>query len=345
MDINKRKQIQRIFLFFAALLLLVKLVRDQGSDLILNQVTGTTMGTISYQVKYKASENLNYQIEIDSLLYAFNQSLSTYVSNSEISRLNRSGNFVFESPFFYPVLLASKEIHQITKGAFDPTVGTLINAYGFGPDTEPQELNDALIDSLLQFVGFSKIDFDSHQITMPTGAYLDLSAVAKGYAVDLVADYLKSKSITDWMVEIGGEVNAHGTNEKNEAWAIGIVDPLSKMNEQKTFAIARLNNRSLATSGNYRIFYQKEDKIYAHIIDPRTGRAGDHNILSASVFASNCMIADALATAFMVMGIDEAMKILEKDDLLDAILIYQGPQEIEYFVTDGIRETVRVTPD
>jgi thiamine biosynthesis lipoprotein len=341
LNIDKRKQTQRVLLFFAAILLLVKLVRNQNPDLLMNEVSGLTMGTIAYNVKYKTLEPIDYKMQIDSVLKKFNQSLSTYIPESEISKLNKSGSLVFQDPVFYPVLLASKKVHLATKGAFDPTIGPLINAYGFGPDKASKTLNQHVIDSLLHFVGFSKINFNPSLITIPNGTYLDLSAVAKGYAVDLITNYLKSKNIENAMVEIGGEVRTFGTNDSGETWRIGIQDPLIESEEyQPPFAVVNLKDRSIATSGNYRNFYRIDDKTYAHIIDPRTGKMSKKNILSASVFAPNCMLADAYATAFMVLGVEASMEILKVDDRLDALLIYQGEEGPEHIITDGVKAEI-----
>jgi thiamine biosynthesis lipoprotein len=307
----------------------------------MNEVSGLTMGTIAYNVKYKTLEPIDYKMQIDSVLKKFNQSLSTYIPESEISKLNKSGSLVFQDPVFYPVLLASKKVHLATKGAFDPTIGPLINAYGFGPDKASKTLNQHVIDSLLHFVGFSKINFNPSLITIPNGTYLDLSAVAKGYAVDLITNYLKSKNIENAMVEIGGEVRTFGTNDRGETWRIGIQDPLIESEEyQPPFAVVNLKDRSIATSGNYRNFYRIDDKTYAHIIDPRTGKMSKKNILSASVFAPNCMLADAYATAFMVLGVEASMEILKVDDRLDALLIYQGEEGPEHIITDGVKAEI-----
>ena len=344
MNIDKRKQTQRLLLFFAAIILLIKLIKNENDDLLMNEISGSTMGAITYNVKYKTKEPINYETQIDSVLKKFNHSLSTYIPESEISRLNQSGNLVFENTFFYPILMACKEVHSATKGAFDPTIGPLVNAYGFGPKKTSKILDQSLIDSLLQFVGFSKINFNSSFIALPKGAYLDLSAIAKGYAVDVIADYLKSKDIKDAMIEIGGEVRAFGTNYKGEAWKIGIQDPLIESeNYQPPFAVVSLENRSVATSGNYRNFYHIGDKIYTHIIDPRSGNIGKKNILSASVFATNCMLADAYATAFMVLDIETSMMIIKSDDRLDALLVYQGEAGTEYIISDGIKSAIILT--
>ena len=341
MNIDKSKQTQKVLLFFAAILLLVKVIRNQNTGLLMNEVSGLTMGNIIYNVKYKTLEPIDYRTQIDSVLKKLNKSLSTYIPESEISKLNQSGNLAFQDSVFYPVLVASKQVYLATKGAFDPTIGPLINAYGFGPDKVSKILDQHIIDSLLQFIGFSKINFNSSLITLPKGAYLDLSAVAKGYAVDIIADYLKSKNIEHAMVEIGGEVRAFGTNERDEVWKIGIQDPLIESEEyQPPFAVVNLENRSVATSGNYRNFYRIGDKIFAHIIDPRTGNMGKKNILSASVFAPNCMIADAYATAFMILDIETSMEILKADDTLDALLIYQGETGPDHIITEGIKSDI-----
>ena len=340
MNPDYKKKLPRIFFFLAALLLMVKVIREKDESIVTNHVTGQTMGTIPYSIKYKTAGAQDYQFQIDSVLRAFNQSLSTYIPNSEISRFNRYDTLVYETSMFYPVLEASRKIHELTNGAFDPTIGPLVNAWGFGPGKDIKVVAQAQIDSLLEYVGFDNIQFNRDYAIKKSGVYLDFSAIAKGYAIDLVADFLVKKGVTDYMVEIGGEVGVQGTNDKGYLWSIGIEDPLVSKDEQKVLAIARVENRALATSGNYRNYFERDGKIYAHIIDPRTGYTSNQSILSATVFAPDCMTADAYATAFMVIGVDEAMKIVNADPLLDALLIFQTDSGESVIMTENLKDQV-----
>ena len=312
----------------------VTIVRNDSPKL--RQLNGQTMGTIVYNVKYMGGSDDLHKSEVDSVLEAFNQSLSTYVSDSEITQLNQTGDLTYQSVFFYPVLARSREIFEKTEGTFDPTVGPLISAWGFGPEQQIPDLDSLAVDSLLQITGFEAVDFDNEQVTLPNSYRLDFGAIAKGYAVDLVGELLESKGIEDYLVEIGGEVRCRGTNEENKSWSLGIEDPTVAMDEQQLLAIVRLKEQSLATSGNYRNYYKKEGRIYAHIIDPRTGYTAKHNLLSASVFATDCMTADAYATALMVLGLEEAKKLVEKEEI-EAILIYQEEAgSLSSYVSSGI---------
>ena len=340
MNTPSRKNLPRLFFFLAAVLILVKVIRDQNKEIVLNEIAGQTMGTIPYHIKYKTKGERDYKPSIDSLLVAFNQSLSTYLPASEISRFNRADTLVFESSLFYPVLSKSRHVYEATGGAFDPTIGPLVNAWGFGPEKDVHFLSQEQIDSLLLLVDFSKITFSQSHAIKPSGMYLDFSAIAKGYAIDLVGNFLRKQGVQDFMVEIGGEVIASGVNEKGSVWNIGIEDPLVKREEQKLFAIVRLENRAVATSGNYRNYFERDGRIYAHIIDPRTGYTSEQSILSASVFAADCMTADAYATAFMVLGVEEAMKIVEQDAGLEAMFIYRGAEKEEVAISSGMKNNI-----
>lgn len=300
------------------------------------------MGAIAYNVKYFGS-TADLKGEIDQVLVALNQSLSTYIPDSEISRLNSQGQLDFESPYFLPVLETSQRIFSKTGGAFDPSIGPLVQAWGFGPKKSASSLDTEAIDSLRLIIGFSKVQFDAQTITVPTNFQLDFSAIAKGYAVDLVAELLEKNGIANYMVEIGGEVRCKGVNEKGKTWTLGIEDPTVQKHERRLFAVTRLKNRALATSGNYRNYYKKDGRIYAHIIDPRTGYNAMHNLLSVSVFAPDCMTSDAYATAFMVLGIEKSYTIAEDDNELDALFIYQNEAgELAVLVTDGIKPFVEI---
>jgi len=308
--------------------------------------TGVTMGVVQYNIKYLADETTDYQKEIDSLLAAFNQSLSTYIPDSEISRFNNTGtdSIVFNSSFFYPVLSASKLVFDATDKAFDPTVMPLVNAWGFGPNGEPviSDGDEEKIDSMLQFVGFDKLWFDNKKLTKHVAnLQLDFSAIAKGYAVDLVGDLLSDNGIDNYMVEIGGELRCMGKNKSGNFWRIGIDNPqyLEKGGEALSAKI-QIENRALATSGNYRNYYIKDGKRYAHTISPISGKPVEHSLLSASVFAKNCMLADAYATAFMVIGEKRARKIISTNEELEAILIYEENGELKNYISPTLEKYI-----
>jgi thiamine biosynthesis lipoprotein len=329
-------------LLFVIALFVVVFLRNRGSETDVIMLQGRTMGPIEYHVKYLSADGISYQKEVDSLLAVFNQALSTYVPTSEISRFNQSDSLVFETGFMLPVLETSRYIHQVTEGAFDPTVGPLVNAWGFGPNKQPSA-DTAKVDSLLNLVGFNKIQFTSTYVTKGvSGMYLDFSAVAKGYAVDLVGNYLASKDIGNFMVEIGGEVTCKGKNEKGKLWLIGINNPDPDTDNEGVAATVGLENRAMATSGNYRNFYVLDGKKYAHTIDPASGRPVQHSLLSATVFASDCMTADALATACMVMGVEKSVALFEAHTELDAILIFSAENgDLHTVVTSGIKDKVK----
>ena len=337
---SRASRVIGVLLFAIALVYFIRLSnQDEPKQ---QAFTGLTMGTIPYTVKVIATASMPIGSGIDSVLKAFNQSLSTYIPDSEISNFNRLDTLVFESGLFHPVLKRSQEIYEATNGAFDPTVGPLVNVWGFGPDKSIKVPDSVIIDSLLQLTGFDQIKFNRSYATKQPGMSLDFSAIAKGYAIDLVAEFVESYGIEHYMVEIGGEVRARGKNLKGKGWSIGIDDPLVAKNERKMLAILEINDLSLATSGNYRNYYEKYGIVYAHIIDPRTGYNKHHDLLSASVFSSDCMTADAYATGFMVMGLEESIKMVEQDPELEALLLYQENGEIKSYVSPGLRSAIIV---
>jgi FAD:protein FMN transferase len=310
----------------------------QGKQEIYIAFDGRTMGT-TYHILYFDKEGRNLKPQVDSLLIVFNQSLSTYITDAEISKFNRARSFVFQLPFFYPVLNSSKEIYEVTSGFYDPTVMPLVNAWGFGP-AKPTQPNKQQVDSLMTFVGFEKIVFNKDSVwKSDQRVQLDFSAIAKGYGVDVVTEFILSKGIENLFVEIGGEVVAKGKNlAKNRLWEIGILDPNSDPINQQYKVFVSLKDKAIATSGNYYNYREVDGIKYSHTIDPQQGYPVEHAILSASVFADDCMTADALATAFMAMGHEKALEILDANKKWDAILIYSdadGGQSI--YMTDGLR--------
>ncbi|WP_375585024.1 FAD:protein FMN transferase [Cyclobacterium xiamenense] len=299
-------------------------------------LTGPTMGT-SYRIVYLDPGKRDFQEEIDSLLREINQSLSTYIPDSEISRFNQTDSIVFESPYLYPVLKASNEVYQATAGAFDPTVGPLVNAWGFGP--EGASLKDSVaIRQLLEQVGFDQLFFDESVLKKTNSAsYLDLSAIAKGYGVDLVGAYLEQRGVQHFLVEIGGELVARGRNERGELWKVGVSRPSEEGLANDLYSIIALDNKGMATSGNYRNYYVKDSVKYSHTISPFTGYPVEHRLLSATVVARDCMTADAFATAFMVLGLEKAIEIQTARKDLEIFLIFNDEQgQMRYHVSEGL---------
>ena len=322
------------------------------------QVYGETQGT-TYTVKYLAQKGNNYQLAIDSVLVAFSQSLSTYIPDSEISIFNKMENvdssIVFQNEFFYPVLKSSKEIFELSEGAFDPTLAPVIRVWGFGEMAEPEKIPSDKIDSLLNFIGFDKyIVFDKTSLKKTKKhIQLNFNAIAQGYAVDVVALFLEKKNIKNYMVEIGGEVRANGKGTSGEGWKIGIDKPIEEgkdstqttqtnQNSQsrQLQAIVTLNNKSLVTSGNYRKFYIRNGKKYPHTIDPKTGYPVTHTLLSATVLANDAITADGLGTACMVLGKDKALELIEKLENTEVFLIYDENGTIKTVMSKGFEDSI-----
>lgn len=292
---------------------------------------GMVFGTI-YHITYQS--NTNYQKEIEAELQKVDNSLSPFNKTSIISRINRNEKVKVDEMFSEVFQLAEK-ISGDTDGAFDITVAPMVNAWGFGFKTGNPPTRQT-IDSLRAIVGFHTVSLqDGYVIKKNPKTMLDCSAIAKGYGTDVVARFLKKKGVQNFMVEIGGEIVVNGNNEKLQPWRIGINKPTDdSLNiNQAIQDVVSVSNIAMATSGNYRNFYYKNGKKYAHTIDPKTGYPVQHNILSATVFADDCATADAYATSFMVLGLDGARKILEKHPELCAYLIYsdqKGSNQIWY---------------
>lgn len=319
----------------------VWMVRQKSDELIKVSFNGETMGTY-YNIVYLHPEGSNYKDAVDSLLIEWNNSLSTYIPDSEISRFNRNDSFQFVSQYFYPILIKSQEVFKATGGAFDPTIMPLVNAWGFGPE-ENEMPDSAKISELKKLVDFNKIIFDSIEVKKAiTGMSLDFSAIAKGYGVDVVGTLLKQKGIENFLVDIGGEILCRGINDRGTPWTAGIEDPSTEIFNRKIKAIIEVRDKAIATSGNYRNFYVKDGKKYAHTISPFSGYPVEHSILSATVMANDCMTADAYATAFMVLGVETAIAIINDHPEMDAYFIFSDIDgTIQTYMTDGIRSILK----
>lgn len=282
--------------------------------------SGLVFGT-SYNITYQSNDNL--KPEIEKVLAEVDASLSPFNEKSVITHVNRNEAVTLDDHFI-TVFRLSSEIYKDTEGAFDITVAPLVNAWGFGFKNGTMPDKQA-IDSLKQFVGFDKVKLqDGKIIKTDDRLMLDCSAIAKGYGVDAVAKMLKSKGISNFMVEIGGEIVASGENPKGAPWRIGVSKPeddsVSVSNDIQ--GIINISDKAMATSGNYRNFYYKGGKKYAHTIDPKTGCPVQHSILSATVVSNQCAKADAYATAFMVMGLEKAKAVLARHKDMMAYFIY-----------------------
>ena len=325
-------------LSLVAVVLMVYFFR-KGQNLTTNtniHIAGKTFGVVAYHIKYIDPTGRNLQPAIDSVLDNINQSLSTYLPESEISLFNSKDSLIYQSSHFYPMLVNSKIVFEKTNGAFDPTIMPLVKAWGFGPNkSRAREMRAVNVDSLLKYVGFDRVVFDEEKVKKNTPKLaLDFSAIAKGYAVDVVATLLESYDIQNFMIEIGGEILCKGKNLKGEFWAIGIDNPTydpASGNAAIALAIA-LKNSAIATSGSYRNFYERAGKRYIHIIDPKTGMPLEQQLLSASVIMSSCTLADAYATAFMVMGTQKSKKFALANGIA-TILIYDEEGIIKTYIS------------
>lgn len=300
---------------------------------------GFVFGTI-YKVTYQYDEDLKEAIEAE--LKKVDNSLSPFNPNSIITHINRNETVEPDS-FFVEIFKLSQRISEETNGAFDITVAPLVNAWGFG-FKQSTGVDSLTVDSLRQIIGYRRIALKDNQVIKEDPRMmLDCSSIAKGFGVDVVGHLLERKGIKNYMVDIGGEVVVRGKNPRMNNWQIGINKPIddSLSVNQELHTILAISNVGMATSGNYRNFYYKGGKKYAHTIDPRMGYPVQHSILSSTVIAKDCATADAYATAFMVMGLDSAKVFCENHPELDAYFICTGNDgEYETYFTDGMKKYI-----
>lgn len=290
------------------------------------QVSGFAQGT-TYAVTYENSIDKYLNKEVSQLLAEFDSSLSNYIPSSTISKINNNEDVIADS-LFVDFFETSKKIYDISGGAFDISVGPIVNAWGFGwksgnvPDSTQ-------IDSLQQIIGFNKLSLVNGQlIKQDSRMQLVSNAIAQGQSVDIVSRYLEALGIKNYLVEIGGELKAKGVNANGVAWRIGIDRPdvLNVVESRQTQTVIEVNNQAVATSGNYRKFREINGKRFSHTINPATGYPVNHSLLSSTVIAPSCAEADALATAFMVLGLEQSMKILLDNPQYEAIFIYEDSE-------------------
>ncbi len=285
-------------------------------------IKGETMGT-TYTITLYSKED--YTNQIGNLLKEINNHVSTYIPDSDISRFNNADSvFILRKTgkdHFLINFEKSKKISRNTDGYFDPTVMPLVNYWGFGYQNKEAriEVDSTAVDSLMQIVGFHKIIHNRGELRKSnTAVQLDFSAIAKGYAVDEISRLFEKNGVENYLVEVGGEVFAQGLNKKGSEWRLGLNTPKAEAALTDYEIIIKLSGKGIASSGNYRNFYEVDGKKYGHIINPKTGYPSLNELLAATVIATDCMTADAYATAFMAMGLDKAIEIANKNDELVA---------------------------
>lgn len=319
-------------------LVLVFITFFSCSELKKTSLSGLIFGT-SYNIQFYGSGNSNYSNEIVDIFKEIDMSMSTYKKTSIISRVNNN-NSVQLDDHFKNVFSFSKKIYEITGGRFDPSIGLLVNYWGFGPE---KYIPDSKINPndqftyLLSKTGFNRFEIIDNKLSRPMDSYIDFNAIAKGYAVDEVAKFLKNKQIDNFLVEIGGEINSSGINiDKNKPWLVAIDMPRFD-GDRSNYSSLELNNISLASSGTYRKF--KIDSMgnrYAHIINPLTGYPTKTNILSVTVKASSCVEADAYATAIHSMNIEEIKEFFSINNNIASLVIFENDKnELEELILNN----------
>ncbi len=309
--------------------------------------TGTALGT-TYQLKFFHPEELDLEKGLDSIFRVINKSMSTYQKDSDISKINSGETGIKVDGNFREVFQYSEKIYKQSDGYFDPTVGNLVNAYGFGPDKNLDSLSISEMDSMMQYVGFNKLELTSDNIIkkQQPGIYIDFNAIAKGFTVDVIARYLNSKNVEDYLIELGGELVAKGINKgRQQPWIVAIDDPQQTEGERTFQATLKLKNRAMATSGNYRKFRidSTTGERFVHTINPLSGKPEKSNLLSVSVLAENCAMADGYATAFMAMGFEKSKEMLKNLEDVDVYFIYtEADEAVKVYTSQGFKDALNV---
>lgn len=333
----------RYLLFFVAAVFFVAC--DSTEDRYSIVMDGYAQGT-TYQVTLVSDSVVDYSDEINHIFNVIDQSMSMWIDTSLISRINQGDTAVVVDEHFENVFNTSMEVSERTSGAFDFTVGPLARAWGFAEDGKVEQMDSVVVDSLLQLVGYEKVELENGKVRKRDPKIrFDFNAIAQGYTVDVIHDYLYEMGYRDFLIEVGGELRASGVNASGKTWRIGIDKPSEEIQTDRFIAVVQLDDRALATSGNYRKFYIDEETgmKYVHTINPKTGYPVQSNLLSVSVMASDATTADAYATAMMVKGLEES-KILLKDmeGQLDAMLIYSDASgKWQTFTTAGFESAIQ----
>lgn len=318
----KKKNLITLFFLLIALFFLFFYPSKQNEPYMRNE--GRVFGTF-YSLIYQHPEGVDLHQEVIAALQGLDASLSIFNDSSVIARINRGAQGEVDA-LFLQMYNQALEVSTVTNGAFDITVGPLVDLWGFGRGTRKQ-VSKAEVDSIRQRVGYHNLTLQDNVLVKADSLIrLDASAIAKGLGVDVALNCLKEHGCVNAMVEIGGEVACCGVNPDGKSWRIGINKPVNDSigTDKSMECVLHLTDIAVATSGNYRQFYYHEGKKYAHTIDPRSGYPVEHNLLSATVVAPSCMEADAWATAFMVLGVDSALVLCDSRPELDCFLIYEN---------------------
>ncbi len=303
---------------------------------------GEAFGT-TYNIQLYSEKDVDFKKGLDSVINAVNHSVSTYIPNSDISKVNQGDSTVVVDFIFKEVFQISSEVHKTTNGYFDPTIGVLRNAYGFGDVKPLKNIDSTTLDSLMKYVGFHKVKInqDGTVLKEHPEIYFDFNAVAKGFGIDCLGRYLESQGVTDYLIELGGEILTKGENRiQNQEWIVGIETVDSELENRSFEATVKLKNEGMASSGNYRKFRidSATGKNYVHTLNPLTGSAERSDVTSATVVAPTCAVADAYATAFMALGLEKSKELLQTLPNIDAYLTFNDSlKNHQVFMTDGFK--------
>lgn len=293
---------------------------------------GNAQGT-TFRITYADKSEDDFSLKVDSIFRVIDKSMSLWDSTSLISNINNNLPYDNIDLHFKKVFLAAQKVSGETEGYFDMTVAPLVKAWGFSTKKGLPAPSQAKIDSLKSNIGYNKVSFFNSKIVKEKPEIqIDFNALAQGYTVDVMCNFLEEKGVNNYLVEIGGEVRARGVNKEGKVWRVGIEKPKQ---ERDIEVVINLDGKSLATSGSYRKFFEKDGKKFSHAIDPHLGLPVSHNLLSISVIAEDCMTADAYATAYLVMGLEKA-KLSARKNKLDFFAIYDDNGTIKTFHTEGL---------
>jgi thiamine biosynthesis lipoprotein len=336
--------INRLLSIIIGLCILTSSCKEKKS--VFSSFSGLIQGT-TYSVVFENRHKIDpeeMKTDVEIVLHDFDMSLSLYQDSSIISRINRNED-VTTDKYFNEVFRKSAIISEMTNGAFDITVGPLVKAWGFGPDAH-KNFSESKRDSLMKFVGMEKVSLrNGHVLKSDPGIHLDVNAIAQGYSVDVICDFFDIKGIKNYLVEIGGEVRGKGTKAGSK-WRIGIDKPSddNMFPGQTLQAIIEISDKALATSGNYRKFYIEDGVKYSHTIDPKSGYPANNNLLSATIIADDCALADGIATACMVMGKERSVEFLGNHPEFEAYLVFSDENgDYKAWATDRLKNDISET--
>jgi len=313
-----------------------------NDNLILVKNSGSAQGAY-YHIQYMSDGGKDFHFQIDSIFREIDSSLSIYKEYSLISKLNNGHNLKTDL-LFNEVFLAAEKVYLESEGNFDCSVSPLVKAWGFYKDKlgDSIVIDSASFRNILPFVGFDKIELMEDSLILPKGMRLDFNAIAQGYTVDVIAQFLQAKGDSNYLIEVGGELLAKGKNADGNIWRVGVDKPSEEIDSKERFQfILNLENMALATSGNYRKFYEKDGVKYAHTINPFTGFPTQNRLLSVTVIHDNCMLADAYATAFMVMGIKKSKQFVKSHPEIEIYLVYSNKNgEWDTFISADLQKRI-----